>query len=332
MTWASAPSHLRRADSDAELPAAGGQRAALQHVPHHGALLADPRRADHRTQPPLRRQRRHHRIGDGLPRLQLAGAEERRLRRRGAARERLQHLVVRQDAQRAGLDVEPGRVRSTCGRPASASNTSTASSAATATNGIRRCSRTRRPIEPYLGNPDYILDRDLADQAIAWMRMQHALAPDKPWFALLRHRHGARAASRAQGLDRQIQRTVRPGLGQGARGDARAADQARRRAAGHAIDQAARADSGVGFARRRPEAPLRAHDGGVRRRALATPTTRSAACSMPSSNRASWTTRWSSSSWATTAPAPKARLQGTTNEVGDGRERRDGEPAVSCCR
>jgi arylsulfatase A-like enzyme len=38
------------------------------------------------------------------------------------------------------------------------------------------------PIEPYLGNPDYILDRDLADKAIAWMRMQHALAPSKPWL------------------------------------------------------------------------------------------------------------------------------------------------------
>ena len=38
------------------------------------------------------------------------------------------------------------------------------------------------PIEPYLGKPDYILDRDLADQAIKTMRMQHALAPHKPWF------------------------------------------------------------------------------------------------------------------------------------------------------
>src|SRR5215831_16014363 len=38
------------------------------------------------------------------------------------------------------------------------------------------------PIEPYLGNPTYILDRDLADKAIAWMRMQHALAPNKPWL------------------------------------------------------------------------------------------------------------------------------------------------------
>jgi arylsulfatase len=38
------------------------------------------------------------------------------------------------------------------------------------------------PIEPYFGNPDYILDRDLADKAIAWMQMQHALAPNKPWL------------------------------------------------------------------------------------------------------------------------------------------------------
>jgi arylsulfatase A-like enzyme len=38
------------------------------------------------------------------------------------------------------------------------------------------------PIEPYLGNPNYILDHDLADKAIIWMRMQHALAPTKPWF------------------------------------------------------------------------------------------------------------------------------------------------------
>jgi arylsulfatase len=39
-----------------------------------------------------------------------------------------------------------------------------------------------RPIEPYLGKPDYILDHDLADRAIDWMRMQHALAPNKPWL------------------------------------------------------------------------------------------------------------------------------------------------------
>lgn len=39
-----------------------------------------------------------------------------------------------------------------------------------------------RPIEPYLGNPNYILDHDLADKAINWVEMQHALAPSKPWL------------------------------------------------------------------------------------------------------------------------------------------------------
>ena len=38
------------------------------------------------------------------------------------------------------------------------------------------------PIEPYFGRPDYLLDHDLADQAIKRMRLQHALAPNKPWF------------------------------------------------------------------------------------------------------------------------------------------------------
>ena len=39
-----------------------------------------------------------------------------------------------------------------------------------------------KPIEPDVGDPTYILDRDLADKAIAWMRLQHSLAPNKPWL------------------------------------------------------------------------------------------------------------------------------------------------------
>lgn len=39
-----------------------------------------------------------------------------------------------------------------------------------------------RPIEPPADDPDYIFDEDMADKAIAWMRMQHAVAPDKPFF------------------------------------------------------------------------------------------------------------------------------------------------------
>jgi arylsulfatase A-like enzyme len=38
------------------------------------------------------------------------------------------------------------------------------------------------PIEPYVGNPEYNLDYDLADQAIDYIRLQKSLAPDKPFF------------------------------------------------------------------------------------------------------------------------------------------------------
>lgn len=39
-----------------------------------------------------------------------------------------------------------------------------------------------RAVEPPSGNPHYILDRDLADHAIGWMREQSATAPGKPQF------------------------------------------------------------------------------------------------------------------------------------------------------
>ena len=39
-----------------------------------------------------------------------------------------------------------------------------------------------KPIEPYLGNPDYNFDYDMADKAIQWIGMQKAVAPEKPFF------------------------------------------------------------------------------------------------------------------------------------------------------
>jgi arylsulfatase A-like enzyme len=39
-----------------------------------------------------------------------------------------------------------------------------------------------KPIEPYLGNPDYNFDYDMADQAIKWVHNQKAVAPDRPFF------------------------------------------------------------------------------------------------------------------------------------------------------
>lgn len=39
-----------------------------------------------------------------------------------------------------------------------------------------------QPIEPPLNDPNYILERDLADQAITWIQRQKSAAPDKPFF------------------------------------------------------------------------------------------------------------------------------------------------------
>ena len=39
-----------------------------------------------------------------------------------------------------------------------------------------------RPIEPYIGKPDYNFDYDMANQAIRWINNQKAIAPDKPFF------------------------------------------------------------------------------------------------------------------------------------------------------
>jgi len=39
-----------------------------------------------------------------------------------------------------------------------------------------------KPIEPYLDDPDYHFDDDLADRAVQWIRTQQAVAPEKPFF------------------------------------------------------------------------------------------------------------------------------------------------------
>jgi arylsulfatase len=39
-----------------------------------------------------------------------------------------------------------------------------------------------KPVEPYLDNPDYHFDDDLADRAVKWIRTQQAVAPEKPFF------------------------------------------------------------------------------------------------------------------------------------------------------
>lgn len=39
-----------------------------------------------------------------------------------------------------------------------------------------------RPVDAPVDDPDYHFDKDMADKAIAWIKAQHAVAPDKPFF------------------------------------------------------------------------------------------------------------------------------------------------------
>ncbi|WP_372859806.1 arylsulfatase [Sphingobium lactosutens] len=42
--------------------------------------------------------------------------------------------------------------------------------------------RNTTPVDPATGKPDYVLDKDMADDAIGWIDQQKTLAPDKPFF------------------------------------------------------------------------------------------------------------------------------------------------------
>ena len=103
---------VRRTDRHAGRRAAGGQRAEVQPVPHHRAVLADPAGPAHRSQPSLGRHGRHHRDRDLGTGLQLDPAEHRRAAGRDAEAQRLLHRPVRQVPRGPGLGDQPdGAVR-----------------------------------------------------------------------------------------------------------------------------------------------------------------------------------------------------------------------------
>ena len=88
---------------------------------------------------------------------------------------------------------------------------------------------------------------------------------DQAVLRLLLHRVQPRAAPRGRQLGREVQGSVRPGLGPHARGGLRAAAAARRRARGRGADAAARGVPRVGRRPRAAQGVLCPADGGVRR-------------------------------------------------------------------
>ena len=152
-------------------------------VAHHGALLADPLDAAHRTQPPSHRQRVHHGGGQRLPRCARPHPGRVRDCRAGSPGRRLEHLLAGQEPQRP-RDGRLARARAASnGRSPRASTATTASSAARPTSGIRTWSKTTTSLTPpYTPEEGYHLSKDLADQALQMIRDQKASNPSKPWF------------------------------------------------------------------------------------------------------------------------------------------------------
>jgi hypothetical protein len=155
--------------------------AALQPLPHHGALRAHAPGPADRPQPSLRRHGQHHRDRHRRARLQLGAAQHHGAARTDAQAQRLFHRAVRQMPRSPGLGDQPGG-RSMPGPPAAAaSSTSTASSAARTTSGIRRSTRApprRAAEEDARGglSPDRRHDR----QGHQLDRQQKALPPTSP--------------------------------------------------------------------------------------------------------------------------------------------------------
>ena len=123
---------------------------------------------------------------------------------------------------------------------------------------------------------------------------------------LLRPGRDARPAPRAEGVGRQVRRSVRRRLGRAARAHLRPAEGAGGHPGRRRADRAARRDHGVGRHARRAQAGAGAADGGVRRVPGAHRPPRRPADRRDRRPRASSTTRSSTTSSATTARRPRA--------------------------
>ncbi len=155
---------------------------------------------------------------------------------------------------------------STSGRRVVGSSTSTGSSAAAPTSGIPGLYEGTNPVEPARTPEEgYHLTEDLADRAIAWIRQQKSLAPDKPFFAYF-----APGATHAphhvpKRVDRPLPGPVRRRLGRPPSADFRPPEGAGGHPGRCRTDRPTGRDPGLGRDRRRPEAGAGPSDGGVRR-------------------------------------------------------------------
>ena len=257
---------VRRPVPHAQLREARQGRIAVHALPHDGAVLADAAGAAHRPQPSFGRHGRHHRNRHGRARLQLGAAQHQGAARAHPQAQWLRDRAVRQMPRGAGVADEPGRsVQRLADRrrrlrvllrlhrrreqPVGSGAVRGHDADRAAEDAGRGLSPHRRP-----GRQGDRLDAP-AEGAAARQAVLHVLRAG---------RH-ARAASRAEGVDRQVQGQVRARLGQAARDHVRAAEGAGRDRRRRRADAAARGDSGLGRHGSQAQAGARARDGSVRR-------------------------------------------------------------------
>ena len=207
---------------------AGIGRAEVQPVPHHRPVLADSPGAADGPQPSFGRHGGHHRDRDRRARLFLGTAQHHVAARADPEAQRLLDRAVRKVPRGAGVGDEPGwavrrladgrrrlrvflRIHRRRGQPV-------VSDALRGHDSGRAGEDARRGLSPHGGH-----DR----QGDRLDRPAEEPGAGQAVLRLLRARSDARAASRAEGMGRQVQGQVRQGLGHAARGNLRPAEEAR---------------------------------------------------------------------------------------------------------
>ena len=106
-------------------------------------------------------------------------------------------------------------------------------------------------------NPDYYASTDLTDKAITWVRSQHSLAPDKPFFVYYAAAGNHAPFQVPEKWRNRYKGKFDQGWDQVRRGNPGAPDQAGSRSPGHEARAQARRNSGMGSADARREEGLR---------------------------------------------------------------------------
>ena len=234
----------------------------------HTTALCSPSRSCILTgpQPPLERDGVHHRGRDRLPGLERPHP----LRATASSPRSSSCTATTRSRSASGTSRPPSsaapRAPTIAGRSGAASSASTASWAATPTSTTRTSSttttRSRRRATPEEG---YHLTEDLVDHADRVHRRRQAGRARQAVLHLLLHRRDARAAPGAARVDRQVQGHVRRRLGRLPREGLRKQLELGLLPPGTKLSGARSRRAGLEEPRRRREAALRAHDGGLRR-------------------------------------------------------------------